>query len=108
MPSLWVKCKNCGQEFASGIAVQDEALGHVLMTDVIHACPKCGASGKYSTMDYHSPKLETPDAAKVGTPVPTPSEEASVRTSYSDPQPKTVEPAVPASGKDSAEESNPR
>ena len=57
MPSLFVRCHSCSEEFPSGIAVSsEEALHGVAMNGLRHKCPKCGAEGQYFTGDYYVPK----------------------------------------------------
>ncbi|MCI4357237.1 MAG: hypothetical protein L3K18_08910 [Thermoplasmata archaeon] len=57
MPSLFVKCRQCHEEFPSGIALADEAgLSGVTMNGLHHTCPKCGAVGEFFTADYFVPK----------------------------------------------------
>ena len=52
MPSLMVDCKSCGLRYASGIAIQPEALGKVAMFNLSHRCPNCGAVGRFNTHEY--------------------------------------------------------
>jgi hypothetical protein len=57
MPSLFVKCRKCGEGFPSGIAIADESgLGGVTMNGLHHTCPKCSSVGEFFTADYFVPE----------------------------------------------------
>ncbi|MCI4341106.1 MAG: hypothetical protein L3K11_01840 [Thermoplasmata archaeon] len=53
MPSLMLDCRHCGEEFPSGIGVNESALHGVTMAGLHHRCPHCGVDEEYYTNDYH-------------------------------------------------------
>jgi hypothetical protein len=57
MPMLFVSCRNCETPFPSGIAHDQEVVGHVTMFNILERCPKCGAVDGFSTADFF---FETP------------------------------------------------
>jgi hypothetical protein len=66
MPSLFVKCEKCGEEFPSMIAVTSaQILQGLSINGLQHTCPKCGTVGQFFTKDYFIPggiEKATPDA----------------------------------------------
>jgi hypothetical protein len=54
MPSLMLVCRNCHEEFPSGIGVSEKALHGVTMAGLHHRCPHCGTVEHYYTNDYHA------------------------------------------------------
>jgi len=52
MPPLYIKCKNCGFEFPSGIAMTPKSYESSSLVGNYHRCPKCGASNRYNKEDY--------------------------------------------------------
>lgn len=73
MPSLFLRCRKCGEPFPSGLAVNAEsALKSVQMNGLRHKCPKCGEVATYFTQDYYVPagidvsSDRPPDASNVG------------------------------------------
>ncbi|MCI4343217.1 MAG: CpXC domain-containing protein [Thermoplasmata archaeon] len=67
MPSLYLTCHQCHQEFVTPIAVTEAGLHDVLITGMVHLCPHCGHPDQYFTQDYHVPaalvdQLKPPDS----------------------------------------------
>lgn len=56
MPTLFLTCRSCGEEFPTPIGVTDPKLTGVIISGMSHRCPGCGADDKFSTQDYHVPK----------------------------------------------------
>jgi hypothetical protein len=57
MPTLFLKCRSCGEEFPTPIALTDAGRqGMILITGMNHRCPKCGVEDQFSTADYFVPK----------------------------------------------------
>lgn len=57
MPSLFVKCEKCGEEFPSKIAVSTpQILQGLSLNGLDHTCPKCGTVGVFFTKDYFIPE----------------------------------------------------
>lgn len=57
MSQLFLKCKACGREFPSGIAMPVAMLAVVSLVGNVHQCTWCGATASYDTPDYHGPPL---------------------------------------------------
>jgi hypothetical protein len=55
MPTLYVTCHECHTEFPTPIGVTDQGLSGVLISGMVHTCPKCGHEGQFFTQDYHIP-----------------------------------------------------
>jgi len=49
---LYVKCKKCGFEFPSGIAMDKESFETSSLIGNNHSCPQCGTRGQYNKEDY--------------------------------------------------------
>ena len=56
MPTLFLTCQSCHEEFPTPIGVTDPALTGVIISGMPHRCPACGVEGRYSTQDYHVPR----------------------------------------------------
>lgn len=52
MPMLYLKCKTCQTEFASGIAADEKSFATLTLINNGHQCSK-GHMNHYSTKDYH-------------------------------------------------------
>jgi hypothetical protein len=52
VPSLFVTCRRCRAEFASGLA-RTGPLETLSVFGLRHRCPRCGAVGAYFTPEYH-------------------------------------------------------
>jgi hypothetical protein len=59
MPLLLLNCRHCGEEFPSGIGVNEAALHGVTMAGLHHRCPHCGVEEEYYTNDYHAAVVPT-------------------------------------------------
>jgi hypothetical protein len=55
MPTLYLKCRNCGKEFPTPIGVTEQGLHGVMISGMTHKCPHCGQEAQYFTQDYHVP-----------------------------------------------------
>ena len=49
---LYVKCKICGFEFPTGIAMDQKGFAASSLIGNYHACPRCGATSQYNKEDY--------------------------------------------------------
>jgi|SRR5580658_10019130 DNA-directed RNA polymerase subunit RPC12/RpoP len=71
MPTLFLKCRTCGTEFPTPIALTNESFqGNVLISGLEHACPACGSRDQFFTADYFLPKSGM--AISNEAPAPTP------------------------------------
>jgi len=52
MPMLYLKCKTCGLEFASGMNFDKKSFETSILKANYHTCPK-GHSNKYDKKDYY-------------------------------------------------------
>jgi hypothetical protein len=52
MPMLYLKCKTCGIEFASGMNFDKKSFETSILKGNYHTCPK-GHSNKYDKKDYY-------------------------------------------------------
>jgi hypothetical protein len=52
MPMLYVKCKTCGVEFASGMSFDKRSLETAILKANYHRCPK-GHTHQYDKKDYY-------------------------------------------------------
>ena len=55
MPTLFVKCRSCGNEFPTPIGEPKTGSSGVIITGLRLGCPKCGHEDTYSTADFHVP-----------------------------------------------------
>lgn len=55
MPTLFVKCRACGEEFPTPVAEPNTESAGVMITGLRLRCPKCGHEDRYSTVDFHVP-----------------------------------------------------
>jgi DNA-directed RNA polymerase subunit RPC12/RpoP len=53
MPTLFVKCRACGQEFPTPVAEPSTGAAGVMISGLQLRCPKCGHPDQYSTADFH-------------------------------------------------------
>jgi hypothetical protein len=51
MPKLYVKCKTCNTEFASGISVNEKSFKTLILSGNLHTCPK-GHTHAYDKKEY--------------------------------------------------------
>jgi len=51
MPKLYIKCKECGAKFASGIAMDKKSFATTTLAGNYHKCPK-GHIHQYNKEDY--------------------------------------------------------
>jgi hypothetical protein len=52
LPMLYVKCKTCGEEFASGISISEKLLDRAPLSNTLHRCSK-GHEHQYNKPDYY-------------------------------------------------------
>jgi DNA-directed RNA polymerase subunit RPC12/RpoP len=52
MGMLFLKCKTCGEKFASGISADEKSFKTLTLRNNTHQCPKCGQRHSYDTKDY--------------------------------------------------------
>ena|SRR5271170_1983738 len=83
MPMLFVQCRACRTEFASGIAPASGTEGGVALFNVLEKCPSCGDVGAYNTPDFHFPGATPTDESPGGVSVP-PSNTEALERSYED------------------------
>ena len=60
MPMLYLRCKTCDTEFASGISVDNKSFETLILSENHHICPE-GHTHTYDKKDYgkaHSPLKE--------------------------------------------------
>jgi len=69
MPTLFLKCAQCGKEFPTPIAVTEAGLRDVLITGMTHVCPHCAHADQYFTQDYHVPPGLVDRVAAPSTPL---------------------------------------
>ncbi|MGA8536398.1 MAG: hypothetical protein WB789_03270 [Thermoplasmata archaeon] len=55
MPTLFVKCRACGQEIPTPVAEPTSGVAGVMISSMRVRCPKCGHDDEYSTADFHQP-----------------------------------------------------
>jgi hypothetical protein len=68
MPTLFVKCRACGQEFPTPIGESEPGHSGVIISGLSLRCPKCAAEDQYSTADFHVPVGSKSSPAEDGTP----------------------------------------
>jgi DNA-directed RNA polymerase subunit RPC12/RpoP len=82
MPTLFLKCRHCGEEFPSPIAVTEAGLHDVMITGMTQACPHCGQADQYNTQDFHVPSELVDQVSPPTSPLKTdPAGVASAQTS---------------------------
>jgi hypothetical protein len=70
MPTLFLKCRKCGAEFPTPIALTEEGhRGSFMISGMSHTCPACGVVDEFYTADYFVHAQEAEDAAKGGVAV---------------------------------------
>jgi hypothetical protein len=86
MPTLFLKCHECHQEFPTPIGVAAEAMGGFIISGITHPCPLCKAESEYVTRDYHFPEapLAEPGDASLTLPVDGAAEEATYEKGQAD------------------------
>jgi len=52
MPMLYLKCKGCNVEFASGISIDEKSFETTVLKGNYHTCPK-GHNNQYDKKDYY-------------------------------------------------------
>ena len=52
LPMLYVKCKTCGEEFASGLSIPKSVIDKVPLTNTLHRCSK-GHEHHYDKADHY-------------------------------------------------------
>jgi rubredoxin len=50
--ALWVKCRNCGVVFDSGLRMDRASFDRGTLAANYHACPRCGTRETYKKEDY--------------------------------------------------------
>ena len=55
MATLYLNCKTCGMEFASGIAMDEKSFASTQLSNNSHTCPM-GHTNSYNKKDYHFKK----------------------------------------------------
>ena len=55
VPTLFVKCRKCGSEFATPIGEPKTGASGVIISGLQLRCPECGHDDQYSTADFHVP-----------------------------------------------------
>ncbi len=55
MPTLFVKCRSCGEEFPTPIGEAETGHSGLIISGLMLRCPKCGHDDRYSTADFHLP-----------------------------------------------------
>jgi hypothetical protein len=83
MPMLFVRCRACRTEFASGIAPVSGIPGGVALFNVLEKCPSCGEIGAYNTHEFHFAGPVPADDVPGGVSVP-PSNTEALERSYED------------------------
>jgi ribosomal protein S27E len=68
VPTLFVRCRSCGQEIPTPVAEPVGGARGVMITGLKVRCPKCGQENLYSTGDFHLPAGAGGAAADGGAP----------------------------------------
>jgi rubredoxin len=64
--ALWVRCRNCGQRFDSGLRMDRASFDRGTLAANYHTCPHCGARGTYKKDDYELREAPAPGARRTG------------------------------------------
>ncbi len=62
MPTLFVKCKQCGTEFPTPMGETNPGLSGLLISGLRLRCTACGTEDDYSTLDFHV-SADMPDSS---------------------------------------------
>jgi hypothetical protein len=60
VPALVVECHRCGQEFASGVTINETGIRGYLIDGAIRHCPHCGTVDPYFTAEHRLPRTSGP------------------------------------------------
>jgi hypothetical protein len=57
VPTLFVKCRACGEEFPTPIGEPESGPSGVIISGLSLRCPRCNREDTYSTRDFHIPDV---------------------------------------------------